>query len=115
MRSERKRTVETGASVSRRSRSSSKYPFPKDKTFLIDLDDMDRASVLTPKRLEILSVLRKGDIKSVSELARKTERRLDAVSHDLRILSDHNLIEFERSGRTKKPMIVKDFIIMPLR
>lgn len=115
MRSEKKRGSESLASTPRKSRSSQKHPFPKDKTFLIDLDDMDKASVLTPKRLEILSVLRRGDIKSVSELARKTERRLDAVSHDLRILSDHSLIEFERSGRTKKPMIVKDYIIMPLR
>ena len=115
MRNEKKRSVENAKGSARKSRSAQKTPFPRDKTFLIDLDDMDKASVLTPKRLEILSVLRRGDIKSVSELARKTERRLDAVSHDLRILSDHNLIEFERSGRTKKPLIVKDYLIMPLR
>ncbi len=114
MRSQKKASGDSVV-VARKSRSSQKHPFPKDKAFVIDLEDMDKASVLTPKRLEILSVLRRGDIKSVSELARRTERRLDAVSHDLRILSDHSLIEFERSGRTKKPMIVKDYIVMPLR
>lgn len=51
-----------------------------------------------PTRLKILYALFESK-QSVSELCTKIEMSQSATSHQLRILKDHNLISYERSGK----------------
>ncbi len=73
------------------------------------------SEILTDKRLAILRLLGSAPVDSVSSLAAAQGRRLDAVSKDLKILHDEGVIRFERSGRTKRPLLAVDRLVIPLR
>lgn len=68
--------------------------------------------VLTPKRTEILESVRSEEIGSVRELARELGRDKGQVSRDLKKLAEHGLITYEESGRSKKPVIPHDHVVV---
>ena len=57
--------------------------------------------LLTPKRLELASFIRKNRNKklSVSEIAEKLGRKQEAVSRDLKILVEAGLVEMHHIGK----------------
>lgn len=69
-------------------------------------------TVLSPRRREILSVLKESEPESVRDLARKLGRDKAAVSRDLRDLAEHSLIDYEDAGRAKKPVLQHQRIIV---
>lgn len=68
--------------------------------------------VLTPKRRELIELLRAEEVDSVRELARCVERDKGQVSRDLGVLAEHGIIKYEESGRSKRPYIVQDHIVV---
>jgi len=71
--------------------------------------------VLTPKRYEIIDLLRREDVESVRALARKLGRDKGQVSRDLQELAEHAIIEYETDGRSKSPRLTqKHIVIEPL-
>lgn len=55
----------------------------------------------TPSRLKILVALRSGP-RTVSEIVNAVGMEQSAISHQLRVLRDHELISMRRIGRTRQ-------------
>lgn len=85
-----------------------------DRVAIVSLSEEQERRVLTPRRLEILSLLGSREISSVSELARISCRSVEAVSRDLRVLANYALVDLEREGRVRRPTLVKDAILLTL-
>nr|BAL59770.1 hypothetical conserved protein [Candidatus Acetothermum autotrophicum] len=85
-----------------------------DRLIVLSLSEQAQHRVLTPRRLELVRTLRSKEITSVSELARAVRRSIESVSRDLRVLRSVGLIEFSRDGTTKRPILAKDVIVMPI-
>lgn len=68
--------------------------------------------VLTPKRRELIDLLRTQDIESVRDLARRAERDKGQVSRDLGVLAEHGVISYEQEGRSKRPYLTQEHIVV---
>lgn len=68
--------------------------------------------VLTPKRQEIIRTLRKEEVDSVRDLARRLDRDKGQVSRDLQVLAEHAVIRYETDGRSKAPRLSQEHIVI---
>ncbi|WP_435155568.1 transcriptional regulator [Haladaptatus sp. DFWS20] len=68
----------------------------------LDYDSAER--VLTPKRRELLDRVKNEDIKSVRGLSKQVGRDKAAVSRDLDVLFQYDIIKYERDGNRKIPI-----------
>jgi predicted transcriptional regulator len=68
--------------------------------------------VLTEKRRELIDVLRREEIESVRDLARRVERDKAQVSRDLGVLAEHAVVNFEETGREKRPYLQSDHLVV---
>ncbi|HLC77164.1 MAG TPA: hypothetical protein VJH04_03080 [archaeon] len=84
------------------------------KVLVINLGKNTLEKVLTPSRMNLIRTIRESNPKSVSNLARLVKRPIEAVSRDLSILENYGIMEFVRNGKTKKPKIENDMILIPL-
>jgi ArsR family transcriptional regulator, nickel/cobalt-responsive transcriptional repressor len=57
-------------------------------------------ALATPSRLQILTALRNGPL-TVSEIVATIGMEQSAVSHQLRVLRDHQVVSVERRGRER--------------
>ncbi|WP_049969414.1 HVO_A0114 family putative DNA-binding protein [Haladaptatus cibarius] len=73
-----------------------------DDVLLLDYDSAER--VLTQKRRELLDEIKNEDIESVRGLATQVGRDKAAVSRDLNVLFQYDIIEYERDGNRKIPV-----------
>ncbi len=84
---------------------------------ILVLEQEQFQSALTERRREIIDILKEGHDLSVSELAKRLDRKKSAVSRDLGKLYEYNVIDFGTEGRKKIPhlkhevMIVKPVIL----
>jgi predicted transcriptional regulator len=69
---------------------------------VIDKDTAE--SVLTDRRLELLETVHSGRIDSVTDLSETLDRDPAAVSRDLDVLFEHDLITYEQDGSRKIPI-----------
>lgn len=69
-------------------------------------------AVLSPKRRELIDVLRAEDVDSVRGLARRVGRDKGQVSRDLGVLAEHGVIQYNEEGRAKQPYLVQEHIIV---
>lgn len=81
-----------------------------DDVLMLDRD-MAR-TVLTEKRQELLDRLDEGDVRSVRGLANDLGRDKGAVSRDLDLLFEYDLVEYERDGNRKKPKPKHDTVLV---
>lgn len=87
-----------------------------DRLTVLSLSDEEQDRLFTPKRLELLRVLRdrdEGEL-TISELAHLLGRRLDVVSRDLQVLARHGVVELEKVGRTKRVHLATDWVLIHL-
>lgn len=68
------------------------------------LDEETASSILTEKRRELLDRIESENVESVRGLAADVGRDKAAVSRDLRLLFEYDLIDFETEGRRKVPV-----------
>lgn len=68
--------------------------------------------ILTPKRYEIIDVLRREEVESVRGLARRLDRDKAQVSRDLQDLAEYGIIRYDRDGRAKRPRIAQEHIVI---
>jgi predicted transcriptional regulator len=69
-------------------------------------------TALTPKRREIIEILREIDPGSVRALARELGRDKSQVSNDLSTLAELGIIEYEKNGNAKAPRLTQDHIVV---
>lgn len=72
------------------------------------------ARILTEKRNELLEILQRRRVRSISELAQLTGRKVESVSRDLKILSTWGFIRYERHGRCKSPKPMAHYVVVPV-
>lgn len=77
---------------------------------VIDTDTAE--SVLTDRRLELLETIRSGSIDSVTNLAETLDRDPAAISRDLDLLFEHDLIEYEQDGSRKIPILKHESVLV---
>lgn len=65
---------------------------------------------LTPKRLELLRLIKGRHPKSLQELARIAKRDIKNVVDDVKYLGQIGLVEKQESKREVKPLVSYDFI-----
>lgn len=70
------------------------------------------AFALTPRRLELLRTIRDEDVASVRDLARRVDRDKGQVSRDLSELAERGIVEYEPSGRAKRPVLVQEHVVV---
>ncbi len=68
--------------------------------------------VLTPERERLLETVANEDISSVRDLARQLDRNVSVVSRDLDVLFEADIINFEKDGRAKKPVMAHDHVVV---
>lgn len=68
--------------------------------------------ILTDRRIELIDVLSNEDIDSVSELAEWVDRDTSMVSKDLRRLYEAGVIDYEREGHRKRPVLTHSTILV---
>jgi len=69
-------------------------------------------SVLTDRRMELLETVRDEEVESVTDLAEMLGRDEAAVSRDLDLLCQNDMIEYERDGRRKIPKLKHDTVVV---
>lgn len=65
------------------------------------------AKLFSPKRLRLLTVIKENHLESISDLARKTNRRFEAVHRDCSFFAREGIISFKEHKRSKIP-VMKD-------
>lgn len=68
--------------------------------------------VLTPKRLELIELIRQEDPSSIRDLARIADRDPSNVFEDLQLLFEIGIVEFEEEKGKKAPIIGPDNVIV---
>lgn len=76
------------------------------------LDEQTASAVLTEKRRELLDHIETGAVESVRSLAIDVGRDKAVVSRDLQLLFEYDLIDFEREGRRKVPMMKHETVLV---
>lgn len=81
------------------------------KSMIIDPFSDDFFEVFTKKRMELMKDIIDNEPNSIRELASSVERDIKNVFEDLKLLHGFNLIEFEKEGKCKKPVVKSRTII----
>jgi predicted transcriptional regulator len=101
--------VETGEAIEQGKRLK---PVKKPKIYFTSLEALRKA--LTPKRLELLHIIKTRKPSSINELARFAKRDIKNVADDLKYLGQIGLIEREETDRKTKPVIHYDRIALEI-
>ena len=82
-----------------------------NRILIVSLKDWNPA-VLSPKRKELLMLIREKDIRSESELARSLGRKRPNVVADLKLLEHYGLIKRTRVGKNTISTVEKTQIMI---
>jgi len=80
-------------------------------TLIVTLEDWN-PSVLSPKRKELLEIIRKRKIESETQLAKIVNRKRPNVVADLKLLEHYGLVKLVREGKKIIPKPEKTQIII---
>jgi predicted transcriptional regulator len=81
-----------------------------ERSLLLSLSEEEVTRVF----MELVRVLKEKEPETMTSLAELVKRDLTAVERDLQILKGFGIVELEKVGRTVKPRVTKDFLILPL-
>jgi predicted transcriptional regulator len=81
---------------------------------LVFLEPETMNEIITPKRLELISLIKKKRPSSVNKLASLSGRLKQAVVRDLKILEKYGLVMMERKGRYAKPVLKRKYVLFSL-
>lgn len=68
--------------------------------------------VLTEKRRELIAALTHEATESVRDLARRVKRDKGQVSRDLKVLAEHGVVDFKKTGREKRPYLQHEHVVV---
>ena len=80
----------------------------KNRIVFNSVDELN--SLLTAKRIKLLEILRREDIKSILELSQRLNRNYKNVYRDVIFLEKIGLIKLQKKGRSLKPIVLFDEI-----
>lgn len=101
---------EAGADVSRRARVARALACEGfDDVHVVDRETATQ--LLSEKRQELLDTIREGNVESVRGLAKDLDRDAGAVSRDLDLFFEHDVVEYDREGQRKIPRLKHGVVI----
>ena len=71
----------------------------------------DFMDLFTKKRIELIKEIMRSNPKSIRELAMLVDRNIKNVFEDLKILHNFNIIDFQKIGKCKRPILKRKTII----
>ncbi len=77
---------------------------------VISLDTAD--TILTPKRLELIDLIRNEQPESIRDLARIADRDKSNVHEELELLFEVGIVDFEEEAGKRRPVIGPDHVIV---
>jgi predicted transcriptional regulator len=80
-------------------------------TDVLVLDQAASTDVLTDRRQELLRAIEETNDASVTELADRLDRDKSAVSRDLSLLFEYDIVEFETMGQRKIPSLKHETVL----
>ncbi len=101
--------VKTGEAIEQGKRFK---PVKEPEIYFTSFEALRKA--LTPKRLELLHVIKTQKPQSINELARMAKRDLKNVADDLKYLEKIGLIETKETKRKTTPVISYDRIALEI-
>lgn len=81
-----------------------------DNVHVLSHESADEA--LSPRRRDLVYTIAHQDVDSVRDLAAAVGRDHGQVSRDLRRLAEHGLVAFEEGGRSKRPYLPHDHVVI---
>jgi predicted transcriptional regulator len=85
-----------------------------DRVLIVEISNKNIDKLFTPKRREVLEVIRHKNPKTIGEISKLTSRPVESITRDLKVLENYGLIELVQAGKTKVPKAEKDFIMIPV-
>ncbi len=70
--------------------------------------------MLTPRKAELLEIIKISKPESLKELATITKRKKQAIERDIQDLKDMEVISLERTGRKVRPILKREIVIVAL-
>lgn len=110
-----RKSVEDETSVDDRVRKRLEFSRALVRAGYDDVLTLERESageLLSPSRLELIDRLRQGSVESVRALAAELDRDKAGVSRDLKLLAEHDVIEYEDRGRSKVPALKHETVVV---
>lgn len=102
--------TETREQTRERIRAMERGETIEDRHVLVLDDEADLQRLLSPANLALLRTIRKHEPESMRETADLVGRDFKEVHRNLTELETLNVIEFEQSGRSKRPVVRFDEI-----
>lgn len=103
-------TEETRADLRERVRALERGESPDEMLVLNLHDEADLARIVRPTTLELLRTIARRDPQSMREVADMVDRDYKEVHRNLTELADLDVIRFEETGRSKRPVVEFDDI-----
>ncbi|MBI5061270.1 MAG: hypothetical protein HZB67_03070 [Candidatus Aenigmarchaeota archaeon] len=72
------------------------------------------STIFSKEKLRLIDIITKRKPKTISNLAKLVDREISAVDRDLKLLEKYDIVRLERKGRTVKPIIIKEIMVLPL-
>jgi len=85
-----------------------------DNMIFLDPSSTIWTRCFTPKRMELLKIIHKKNPRSVTELAKLTNREVENVYRDLKELQKYELVELKKHGNHSEPKVTKAAIVISL-
>ncbi len=79
-----------------------------DGTETVSVDPADADTVVRPTTIDLLRAIAREEPSSIREAARLVDRDVRQVHDDLWTLGQLGLVEFDRSGRSHRPIVGYD-------
>lgn len=65
------------------------------------------AKIFSPQRIRLLKEIKRGNFNSISELARRLDRKFEAVHRDIKYLKGMDLIQVRRNDKRVVPVVTQ--------
>ncbi|MGM0510333.1 MAG: hypothetical protein ACQESD_04310 [Thermoplasmatota archaeon] len=76
------------------------------------LTSVESISSMTPKRVELINYLTKNEPGSINELAEGLGRDYKNVYDDIRSLNENGIVELNKEGKSRRPVVNLDKLII---
>ncbi len=87
--------------------------FP-DKALLLPLTKKEIRTLFTKERIRLIMAVKGRKARSVSEFASLLNRKLPAVTRDLKLLERFGIVELIKKGKTVTPVVKPEILLLPL-
>jgi len=92
-------------------RDPGKYP---DRAVILPMHDLEITKAFTPKRLELIELIKKNQPMTAVKLATITGRMVEGVLRDLALLKRLHIVQHKKEGKNVILTIKQDFLVIPL-